>query len=499
VERVVVEVCADRPCQRVEHTLEVTGSSVRVPEELRPGVHFWRAFALVDGRRGAGSFTWEFRAPFRSASSDLALASYVDVNGDGYGDAILTSGASNSDIQLNTLGSYVFYGSPGGPEPRPRQRLPFGLLFDIGDANGDGFSDVVIKINTQSGEEVQSWQRVFLGSAAGLLETTQNVPVEGLATPSRCIPNHLGGVPLIDVNLDGYGDVVASTEMCFSIGSPRALIFLGSAQGFSSSNILAIESPDPSYQYFGRLYPVGDFDGDNRLDYLVWGLPPDAGGLSYRPSFHVVSSEHVTDLARRGVRLIPPNGHRFIDPRHTDRLALCDLDRDGRSEVILQSTSEDPRMQRPLNVFLHLANTPNLSRTRMLDGGPLFDQRALRGEVADLTCVPDFDGDGFYDIVGTSRLVGWMMRGSADGPLPATPFERSFEPLVSDSGNGGRLALNDIDGDGRPECLSTTGGVVRFYSATAEMPELMVRYRLYDPVSPVPGAIFYHFGDPFLF
>jgi len=195
VERVVVEVCADRPCQRVEHTLEASGDTVRVPEELRPGVHFWRAFALRDGQRGPASFTWEFRAPFRSAPNDLALASYVDVNGDGYGDAVLRAGAGHEDRRLSTLGSYVFFGSARGPEPRPRQRLPHGVLYNVGDANGDGFSDVVIETGRQSGSDVQLWQRVFLGSTTGLLETTQDVPVEGLSASSRCLPNRLGGTP----------------------------------------------------------------------------------------------------------------------------------------------------------------------------------------------------------------------------------------------------------------------------------------------------------------
>lgn len=303
------------------------------------------------------------------------------------------------------------------------------------------------------------------------------------------------------MNLDGYGDIVASTEWCLAPGAQRALIFYGSAQGFSSRHTLEIESPDPNYRYFGRLYPIGDFNGDNRLDYMVWGVPPDASGDagSYRPSFLVVSGEHIADLARRSVRLEPPQDHRFLEPRYTDRLALCDTDRDGRSELFLQSTSEDPRMPRPLNVFVFQEGPSTLSPSRTLEGGSLFDLQGLRGEVADLTCVPDFDGDGFNDIVGTSRQVGWTMRGSARGPLTATHFERSFQPLVYDADNGGRLALNDVDGDGQPECLSTAGGLVRFYSATTEMPELVVRYRLEDPTDPVPGGISSTFGGRSLF
>jgi len=488
VERVVVEVCADRPCQRVEHTLEVSGDSVRVPEELRPGVHFWRAFALVDGRRGAGSFTWEFRAPFRSAPNDLAVATYVDVNGDGYGDAIF--GAGNALAPVVYFGLYVYFGGPNGPSTTYNQRLPDGGAYDSGDVNGDGFSDVIISGRSDP-KDVPNVRTVYLGSPTGLLETTQQIG----HTPSG---RRWGGSfsTLGDVDLDGYADVSYTFAQSSQPAEPTT-IFLGSSTGYNARRSFELVRPDPRFHRFGAIYQVGDFDGDNLTDLLVEGSPLSDREHPFAPEFWVIAAEHLREFSRYSRNLLPPEGHLFVGLAYGEMLRHCDLNGDGRSELMLQSEAIAGVIDGPLNIYLHSSQPGPLLRASIFNAGSVV---RLRNSLAiDFTCVPDFDGDGFSDMIGTDygTFINWVVRGSASGGMNAVIFS---DNVRSDASWTSRRATNDIDGDGRSDCIiAGAAPEALIFTARDSALTLSIRYRVFDPGSSGnyggPGP----FGGGFLF
>ncbi len=487
VERVVVEVCADRPCQRVEHTLEVTGSSVRVPEELRPGVHFWRAFALVDGRRGAGSFTWEFRAPFRSAPNDLAIGTYVDVNGDGYGDALF--GAGNGLAPVVNYGLYIYFGGPNGPSTTYNQRIPEGGAYDAGDVNGDGFSDVILSYRPGN-ELVPTLRRVYLGSSGGLLETTQQL---GQNRPGMVWGGSFSS--LGDTDRDGYADV-SYTFGGSEYPSGPTTIFLGSPAGYNPDRSFELVRPDPRFQDFGVLYQAGDFDGDDRVDYVVEGasyLNPDHPKVT---QLWVIAGERLHDFARHARMLVPPEGHEFFSTEYRDRFKYCDLNGDGRTELLVQSVSLADVRVAPLNVYLHTAAAGPIVRASIFDGGTLVQQRA--NSLLDVTCVPDFDGDGFNDLIGTSygSLVSWAIRGSVSGGTNAVAFSSDLRTFAS---RASRRATNDIDGDGRADCIVAGGPDALVFAAHNDVSMLSIRYRIPDPGASGDNGGPGPFGRGFLF
>ncbi len=114
-----VQICRDRGCATVEHTLDVTGTSARPPSNLAPGVHYWRVFGRRgDSAGGVVSPTWEFFVGRRSTPIDTSWGGRTDLNGDGISDLVIGApGASGGR-------SYVYLGSASGPAATPSVILP---------------------------------------------------------------------------------------------------------------------------------------------------------------------------------------------------------------------------------------------------------------------------------------------------------------------------------------------------------------------------------------
>ncbi len=460
VERVVVEVCADRPCQRVEHTLEAVGDSARVPAELPPGVHFWRAFALVNGRRGPPSFTWGFRVPFRSAPTDLAIATYIDVNGDGYGDAIFS--ASHLDREEPVL--YVYWGGRDGLEEPHDQQLPFGFPAEVGDLNGDGFSDALVEIwrRDETGRVLGYDRRVYLGSPMGLRASGQTLEHPHLDTP---YPGPGMRISLGDVNGDGYADATSRND-----DRGTLWIHLGSSQGYSTRNAFEVVKPDTRYQSTLDVMPLGDFDGDSRPDFVIQGHSTDLDGL-----FHVVDVAHLGAANLHGRELRPPSGavfQRWLPPRSFQH---CDLDGDGRTEIVISTSIQHPHV---VSVYQHRPGSGPLERSGVLSFNG--DRQIYPGMVQ---CAADLDGDGFNDLVGNGPLH-WFARGGATG----VGVQRVFEDDVRFFGQGRSSTqytlhtANDADGDGRADVVAFLArNNIRVFSFRSGSETLSERSRIFDP------------------
>ncbi len=474
VERVVVELCADRPCQRVEHTLEVSGDTVRVPEELRPGVHFWRAFALRDGQRGPASFTWEFRAPFRSAPNDLALETYLDVNGDGYGDAILMSGPVTQ----------VYFGGPQGLTPSPTQSfVRTGLVgyFSLGDVNGDGFADAAWYHRNERPAGFDSL-RVYLGSTGGLVRS-ENVLNRTSADDASAVGYVL---PLGDVDGDGYADV-SSQAGSPSDGIDHGWIHRGSRVGYTPERTTRVRSPDPSEitAYYAR--PAGDFDGDGVLD--LTSQSPRTEANANRNRIWITSSARPDFSGPQVITLRAPPSLRVVAPSLDTNWAHCDLDGDGRNEipVILQ---DNVSRRTILGIYRHRTNNGDLLPDVMLDVTSDLNY-AMR-----LTCVPDFDGDGYNDILGVNQnafsQTYWIVRGG----------QRSIShiaiPMNDDIGRiGFRFkAGNDCNGDNRSDCVFLSGDRLVFvYAHEPQETSFLTELQLLDDPRRLAGLSPYAFFE----
>jgi hypothetical protein len=180
-----------------------------------------------------------------------SVASAGDVNGDGYADVVVGADGANS--------AYLYLGSATGLGTTPATTLSgpgdsgFGWsVAGAGDANGDGYGDVVI------GAYGFGRAYVYPGSATGIATTpTTTLAVTGASYFGQSVAS--AG----DVNGDGFADLAVGAH-----GSARTYLFLGSSSGHETAPATTLTSPDPGH--FGwSVASAGDVNADGYGDLVV--------------------------------------------------------------------------------------------------------------------------------------------------------------------------------------------------------------------------------------
>ena len=190
----------------------------------------------------------------------LSVASAGDLNGDGYADLVVGADAVGGTFPLSAGRAYIYLGGASGPSSANAMPLNSpdgtGSLFgnsvaEIGDINGDGYSDIVIAASRALGGTGRAY--VFTGGPSGISNNQVPGSLTGPDGANSGFGSHVAGTG--DINGDGYADLIVSTLV------GRAYVYSGSSSG--------VLSGQPTTLVAGiEVSSAGDINGDGYADII---------------------------------------------------------------------------------------------------------------------------------------------------------------------------------------------------------------------------------------
>ena len=344
------------------------------------------------------------------------LHSPGDVDGDGYPELVVFANGDNQAV--------LFYGGASGLDGSSDTLSATHSYTDTrrvasGDLNGDGYADLAFNAGGSSGGSVL----VHLGDSAGI-DTTSAWGLSG-TTSSQDVGR---GLAILDVDGDGYDDLVLNSVISTSSLSSGVHLFWGGAGGLSST-------PDQTLSPGVRVYElvsVGDVNGDGFEDVLAGS--PAADTELILGSATGLQSPIAGPTAETGVRF----GSAF---------ALGDVDGDGYDDVglSLQYTAE-------LQLYLGGSVSVSTSMDRSYD----LD---LNSPIGAVSTGMDWNGDGYLDMAvaveaedGVRGRIS-LFPGELDGDGDGWVDSEDCDPADASVSMLSWYADSDADGYGDPDTV----------------------------------------------
>lgn len=397
-----VEMCRTRACDGEKKTFEAAGPELLVPEDLAPGIWFWRLYGKTAATIGTKpSPTWEVLVrggPARDETSGVN-GSIVDVDGDGRADLLVSVEYDvGADTFLDVVPllatnddstAFATVGEQGSPLRALQLRGSETSLAGGVDTDGDGFTDLVV---ADRGTGTAHDVLVMLGSAAGI--TSERMYV--VPTPAiHELPGvHEGG----DMDGDGWGDVVVTT-------SRDVLGFFGTGRGFGPFQYLLQVVPELDGGADGGAASSGapiaaagvvDRNGDGLSDVAVGSPMPET------PLFFVLGG------AKRAFGGFDPVVGAKPAFTRAEQLASGDFDGDGLADTAFTTTQDG----KPAVCILR-ATEPEAAKLTCF-----VPATAPLGFATSITAC-DLEGDGRDEILVSSASTGIEVLRSVDGKLTA--------------------------------------------------------------------------------
>lgn len=356
--------------------------------------------------------------------------SLADVDGDGRLDLV------HGPARKGARRPVVFLGDGEGGFRRWDEALfpPFPYDYGAvatGDVDGDGRLDLALGIHLRG-------LAVLLQKEPGVF----SLFVEGLPVGTAGKPAGFSSraVALSDADGDGRLDLLALSEGPLSpmaLAAPGTRSPLGLALFLNRGGAWERTPDGPAAdRTFGSGLAVGDVDGDGALDVL---LASSAQG-----------DRALLRLSRRGddPRFLPVELAAIPERSFVQAVALGDLDRDGRADLLV-STLSARTGEFTSRVDVLLSRPPGFERVPVLSE----EGRKSRGAAA----LGDLDGDGRPDLAllsGDGTLETYL----GDGRGGFAAAARVAPPPERVGCAGYHVAIRDLDGDGRGDVVAAFAG-----------------------------------------
>jgi hypothetical protein len=410
-----VEMCADRACTQVTWSKAVVGNQTigfqgMIPS---PGVAFWRLTGMSGSVMGsATSPTWQLTVPHKDGGNDGSIGSSFDADGDGYSDVVVSVWSQNSVVLFRGSASGLI--TPGTTIAGPPGSVTFGkAVATAGDTNGDGYSDLLV------GAPASNKAYLYLGGPAGI---DASAPIVLSGPPGSVgFGTSVSFASDLDANTsapsaDGYADVAIGAP-----GSNTVYYYLGGPSGPSSTPTYTLTAP-AGVTGFGSALAAGAPAPQNFLGYFQLAV---AAGTSH--SVHLYAD---TAIAKNGnpLSIPPPMGAVAFGASLTsagDRtgggIGYFAVGDSGAGQVSVYNGSI------PSYGLLNTTTQP-----------------AATQYATSLASAGDVDGSGQWDLIVGGKGA-WMVLGNSGVPtLIATPSGAT--------GFGASVAgVGDVNGDSYPD------------------------------------------------
>ena len=394
---------------------------------------------------GAGGFAAPKHTTINtSAGSYLTQIEAGDFNGDGKTDLAVLSYFGSTVILYGdgagnfTTGGLGFFGTAG--------------VMATGDFNGDGKTDIAIG---QGGEI-----RPYISTAAGPLQTAQ--PLRSAIFGSGIVAADFNGDGRSDIAAPGgvgvlvahaTGDGVFADPISYLIGGVSGALVLGDFNRDGRDDLFVPIQPASSSSTTADLailtanaQGVFDAPGSSRFATLISVGSPADGPVALTED---LNGDGVKDLVvgfrqdQWKIAVAFGNGRgEFISPvtyrivGEVSGLAIRDLNRDGKPDIVFLTTGSD---------FRRLAMLLNNG-----DDGFTEKTSISLGSFAYSTEFADFNGDGNLDLIVSNQVSGtpnglnlYLGDGRGDFTKSSATFNVNINPA--------RVVVGDFNGDRNPD------------------------------------------------
>ena len=383
-----------------------------------------------------------------------------DVNGDGYSDVIVGAQAYDNG-QTDEGRAFVYYGMAEGLATTPAwtaegDQADAALGYAVGtagDVNGDGYGDVIVSaVYYDNGATNEGRAYVYHGSTSGLSATPDWV-AEGNQTSAwfGCSLATAG-----DIDGDGYSDVVVGAHG-YDNGATnegRAYVYHGAAGGLSLTPNWMAEGNQESAAYGWSVGPAGDVNGDGYSDVIVGAYWYDNGatdeGRAYVYHGAPGGLSATADWTAEGNHYVAEFGYAVG--------TAGDVNGDGYSDVIVGARLHDNGQTNEGRAYVYHGAAGGLASTPAWIAEGNQDYAQLGRAVG---TAGDVNGDGYGDVIvgaygydngETNEGRAYVYHGAAGGLSPAPDWTAESDQADAQLGRAVRTA-GDVNGDGYSDVI----------------------------------------------